>query len=179
MVQGFAEQSGGSFSITSALGRGTTVELRLPAAGGDQCSDASEVPEPRQAAGRILLVDDAVDLLITTSAFLEQSGFVVTSVKCGHEALVLLAAGERFDVLVTDYAMPGMNGADLITEARLIRPETRALLITGYAGIDHAETSAERVSVLHKPFKRVELVAAVHRIMELPDQTAPAAPHPG
>jgi PAS domain S-box-containing protein len=166
MVQGFVEQSGGSLSIMSAPGQGTTVEMRLTAAAANRSAEASATAKARQASGRILLVDDVSDVLVTTSAFLEHSGFVVTRAHNGQEALTLLAASKAFDVLVSDYAMPGLNGADLIAEARLVQPALRVLLITGYSDIAQVETLAEPVPILHKPFKRAELVAAVHDLMK-------------
>jgi PAS domain S-box-containing protein len=170
MVQGFVDQSGGRFSIVSAPGQGTAVEMLLPAGAEDRSSEAPVTPTVQQAGGRILLVDDAPDVLATTSALLEDSGFVVTEAHSGDEALALLAANGAFDVLVSDYAMPGLNGTDLIAEARLVQPGLRALLITGFSDIERTETLTEPVPVLHKPFGRDQLVAAVCDLMERPQQ---------
>ena len=166
MVQGFAEQSGGGFRISSAPGEGTTVELRLPAAAPDQHPGPPERLEARPASGRVLLVDDAPDVLATTGAFLERAGFVVVRADSGDQARDMLAAGERFDALVSDYAMPGLSGADLIVEAQALQPGLRALLITGYASAGYAGTLPEGTPVLHKPFQRDDLVAALHHVLE-------------
>ena len=166
MVQGFAEQSGGGFRISSAPGEGTTVELRLPAAAPDQHPGPPERLEARPASGRVLLVDDAPDVLATTGAFLERAGFVVVRADSGDQARDMLAAGERFDALVSDYAMPGLNGADLIVKAQALQPGLRALLITGYASAGYAGTLPEGTPVLHKPFQRNDLLAALHHVMD-------------
>ena len=166
MVQGFAEQSGGGFRISSAPGEGTTVELRLPAAAPDHRTVRPERFEARPASGRILLVDDGADVLATTGALLEKAGFVVVCADSGDRARDMLAAGERFDALVSDYAMPGLSGADLIVEAQTLQPGLRALLITGYASAGYAGTLPEGTPVLHKPFQRNDLLAALRQVME-------------
>jgi len=166
MVQGFAEQSGGRFSITSMLGQGTTVELRLPAAAPDSDAERLELAKAPPASGRVLLVDDSTDMLETTGASLEKAGFTVVRVESGERALALLAQGERFDALVTDYAMPGLSGAVLIAEAQSVQPGLQGVLITGYADIGHAYTLPEGTPVLHKPFQRTELLEALQHIME-------------
>ena len=166
MVQGFAEQSGGEFRMASAPGEGTTVELRLPAASPDYHAEQPEPFEARPASGRILLVDDVADILATTGAFLERAGFVVVCAEDGYKARAMLAEGERFDALVSDYAMPGLNGADLIVEAQLLQPGLKALLITGYGRVGYAGTLPKGTPVLRKPFQRGDLVAALHHVME-------------
>jgi CheY-like chemotaxis protein len=162
MVKGFAEQSGGEFTIASSPGNGTQVTLRLP------CADASAVapaaaPLPR-VSGRILLVDDASDVLVTTGAFLEKAGFSVVRAKDGTEALARLAGGDHFDALVTDFAMPGMNGVDLIAEGRLIQPSLPALIITGFAEVRGQAELPDGVPVLRKPLTRLDLLKTIQQV---------------
>jgi PAS domain S-box-containing protein len=165
MVQGFAEQSGGTLRIASAPGRGTTVELRLPASIAAQPDDPSAPPEPPlTASGRVLLVDDSPDVLVTVGAFLEKAGFDVVRAENGDAALAHLAASGRFDALVSDYAMPGLNGADLILQARQIQPGLHALIITGFAALSPAGLGDGTV-VLHKPFHRRALIEALLQAM--------------
>jgi hypothetical protein len=77
MVQGFVEQSGGTFRIASTLGRGTLVEMRLPAPiTTPHRVSSGPVSEPF-CNSRILLVDDAADVLIIVGAFLQKAGFIV------------------------------------------------------------------------------------------------------
>jgi signal transduction histidine kinase/DNA-binding response OmpR family regulator len=169
MVQGFAEQSGGEVRIASAPNRGTTVELRLPvaAASGDGRSAGAERQEMLQVCGRVLLVDDDPDVLVTMGAFLERAGLRVARASGGVQALAILASGERFDALVTDHAMPGLNGADLVAEGRLAQPGLPALIITGFAEIGREKALPEGVRMLHKPFPREELIAALHQVMRV------------
>jgi PAS domain S-box-containing protein len=176
MVQGFARQSGGDVSIDSSPGAGTVVTLFLPLT----------VPEPVKAtapictgplSGRILLVDDEPDVLVTGAAFLRHSGFAVTQVENAAKALQLLRTGERFDALVTDYAMPGSNGLDLVHRARDIQPGLSALIITGF--LDLTKLDLDDVTVLRKPFGRLALVEHVRSLIEGQSAQASAAPGPG
>jgi PAS domain S-box-containing protein len=165
MVQGFAEQSGGRLQLHSTLGQGTTVELWLPIIA------AQAPPKPADAApcatqGRILLVDDSPDVLLTTGSFLERAGFEVLRADSGDRALAMLTAEARFDLLITDYAMAGVNGADLIAEARLLLPGMRALLITGFADLRYTDRLPAGTLVLHKPFQRKDLTDALQRVMQ-------------
>jgi PAS domain S-box-containing protein len=173
MVQGFAEQSGGSFLITSAPGQGTTVELRMPSAAACRHPEKPQLEQASSGLIRILLVDDSADVLATTSAFLENSGFTVMGVDSGDKALAVLSRGERFDAAISDYAMPGLNGADLIAEAQLVQPGLQALLITGYAGVTYADTLPDGTPLLYKPFQRGDLLEAI-RLLTRPLGSGPA-----
>lgn len=166
MVQGFARQSGGELRISSTLGQGTSVEIWLPCAATEAPAPAPASVARLQGSGRILLVDDAPDVLLTTGAFLQGAGFDVVRAASGDHALVVLAAGERFDALVTDYAMPALNGADLILKALRLQPSLPALIITGFAEITGIENLPGQIQVLRKPFRREELVRRVKRLLE-------------
>ena len=175
MVQGFVEQSGGRFRITSTPGQGTTVELRMLSATAGRHPERPQLVEAPAGLIRILLVDDSMDVLVTTSAFLEKSGFAVTRANSGDEALAHFSNGQRFDALVTDYAMPGLNGADLIAEAQFVQPGLKALLITGYAGVTYADTLPEGTPLLYKPFQRADLLATLALLIQ-PVGSGPAVP---
>jgi signal transduction histidine kinase len=180
MVQGFVEQSGGTFSIDSAPGRGTRIQLRLPSGApgrrpGARPGAGQDRPDPGapERRGRILLVDDSSDLLVVAGACLEKAGFAVVRAESGNHALALLEGTplddiERFDALVTDYAMPDLNGVDLISECRRIHPGLPAVIITGFANTLHAAALPERTVVLRKPYQYGALVTALRDIMAWP-----------
>jgi len=167
MVQGFAVQSGGAARISSRPGHGTTVELRLPSALDPQAgaAPARTAAAPRTGSGRILLVDDTVEVLTTVSTLLERSGFDVVPARSSRHGLDVLAAGERFDILVTDYAMPILNGVDLVERARQIQPGLGALIISGFAEPTGTEPLPAHTGLLQKPFERHQLVDAVLQIL--------------
>jgi PAS domain S-box-containing protein len=160
MVNGFAEQSGGRFAITSAPGEGTTIELRLPSSAPGE--PVRPLPcAPWTSSARILLVDDSMDVLLTAGAFLKKAGFAVVPAVSGDEALSLLALGEQFDGLVTDYAMHGLSGADLVIEAQIFQPGLPAMIITGYADLSLMQKLPAGTTVLRKPFQRTDLAEAL------------------
>ncbi len=123
-VYGFARQSGGTVQLDSAVGRGTTVSLFLPRAIGDEGPQTPRRPHSTADAdgARILLVDDDDDVRKVASDALAQAGYLVIAARNGFEALDLLARGETFDLMLADFAMPGMSGVALYEEARLRRP---------------------------------------------------------
>jgi PAS domain S-box-containing protein len=163
MVQGFARQSGGDVYITSVIGEGTTIELWLPSA-----SAPSEVKNlvaaPLPMTGRILVVDDTPDVLRLVSTFLRRSGLEVTGKANGDLALAELAVGSRFDVIVTDFAMPGMNGLELLTRACAIDQSMSGMIITGFSDPELL-SELNHFVVLRKPFNRAELIQTVLRVM--------------
>jgi DNA-binding NtrC family response regulator len=109
----------------------------------------------------ILVVDDAVDILMVVEAFLVNAGFTVQKAASGEEALRKIEADPRIQTLVTDFTMPGMSGADLITHAKQVRPHLKALVITGYA---NAELPS-RTPILVKPFRGATLLAEIRSLL--------------
>lgn len=164
MVQGMAVQSGGGVAIASAAGRGTTVTLYLPrVAPVVPVAPAPPVPAAGAAPGEgrtVLLVDDDDLVRLGAEAVLNGLGYRVLAAPGGESALAILrdaaGASQAVDALVTDYAMPGMNGAVLAREARLLHPGLPVLLITGYA--DRPD-GLEQAMLLQKPFRPAELAA--------------------
>jgi len=170
MVQGFAEQSGGTVRIESVPGKGTKIQLRLPAfQPGAHSRDPKALAGKLRGSGRILVVDDTPDVLMMMGASLERAGFQAVRATGADQAVAHLASGERFDVLVTDYAMPGTNGVKLIERARAIQPGLAALILTGFAEAVSADIP-DGVEIMRKPFQREQLVDAVLRTMARPEQ---------
>ncbi len=128
---------------------------------------------------RALLVDDASEVLVTVGAFLEVFGFEVVRASNGDMALKILADGNMTDLLVTDHAMPGMTGSDLVVQACQQDPGLRALIITGYPGAAELTNLPPGVALLAKPFRRAELAAHVRRLFNearLIEATEPSIP---
>jgi PAS domain S-box-containing protein len=160
MVYGFVKQSGGAIRVSSEVGSGTRVELWLPAA------PAAELPpstrqKPTQADAapangqplKILLVDDHDGVRATTAALLEDLGHQVFEAREGDDALEMLRSNPMaFDIVVSDYAMPRLSGTELIKQLREIRPEIRAVIITGYAEPQWSLDPDSDIPVLIKPF---------------------------
>jgi signal transduction histidine kinase len=164
-ARSFAEQSGGRIAIASEPRGGTTVNLWLPQArGNDVRAEAGQTREkalPSQCR-RILLVDDDLLVLRVFAMQLAEAGHAVVAVESAAEALAKLDAGETVDLLVSDLTMPGMDGLELIGEAQARRPGLPAVLITG----DPAEVAvpnddgahAAAFQLMHKPISGAHLL---------------------
>ena len=165
MVHGLAEQLGGGLELESAPGAGTTASLWIPvAAGADVPSPQSEPAPAREAVSlHILAVDDDALILVNTAAMLEDLGHEVTIAYSGREALAALARMERVDLVITDQAMPGMTGTELVAEIRRRHPDLPILLATGYAELPGGESST--VPRVNKPFLQAHLDQAIAAVM--------------
>jgi PAS domain S-box-containing protein len=163
MVHGFTAQSGGAMNIASQPGQGTVVTLWLPRARKGVQPD----PAPREGPAppitrrnlRVLLVDDDVLVSMGAADMLVDLGHRVVEAQSAAHALKLLEAEGRFDVVVTDYAMPGMNGYDLAVTITQAHPELPVVLATGYAELP-AEMKIE-FRRLAKPYSQADLGAAL------------------
>jgi signal transduction histidine kinase/ActR/RegA family two-component response regulator len=161
MVHGLAAQLGGGFSLTSAPGEGTRVDLYLPVT-----SDAVPVgrrgsSEPVKSTGRslsVLLIDDEYIVRTATAEMIRDLGNDVVEASGGAEALELLEKGLEADVVVTDYMMPGMNGGELARRIAKDRPKMPVLLITGYTGPTDDILHLPRLA---KPFGQSEIASAL------------------
>ena len=167
-VQGFAAQSGGAVRISSRPGAGTTVELWLPKADErPRDFDRSErtAAEMPRGAANILLCDDDDDVRRFIGEFLDSAGYTIHEADGPEAALGILEQSAEIDLLIVDYAMPGMNGLETIRQARQRRPDLKPLLITGHA--DAMGTSTVGVPLLRKPFAPAELARMVAEILAI------------
>jgi signal transduction histidine kinase len=140
MARSFAEGSGGRLSIASEPGRGTRITLWLPVAGaaeaGGPAPEAEGQARPRSPdlPCHVLLVDDDEVVRQILARELTEEGCRVTQAADGAAALALLEGADGIDILVSDLAMPGLDGVALIREVQRRRPDLPSVLITGYAG---------------------------------------------
>ncbi|MET4324531.1 PAS domain S-box-containing protein [Bradyrhizobium sp. i1.15.2] len=173
MVHGLAEQSGGKLALRSLPGEGTTAEIWLPMAGETAVPDPrAEAPAPVPRASRqlsVLVVDDDLLVLENTAAMLDDLGHIVVEARSGDEALALLRRTRTVDLVVTDYAMPGMTGLQLASAVAAERPGTVILLSTGYAEIPSDERSS--LPRLSKPFDQAALAKAIEAAMREDEPT--------
>jgi CheY-like chemotaxis protein len=173
MVYGFARQSGGAIEIDSEEGEGTRVAIWLPRASdepthADGANDRdAEDPAVSVAPLRILLVDDHDEVRTTTEELLAELGHHVESAADGPAMLEAFRADPHaFDLIITDYAMPLVSGGDAIHEARALRPDIPAIIISGYADADTISRKPCDVAVLTKPFTPAQLLTAIAAAMK-------------
>ncbi|TDH64358.1 response regulator [Dankookia rubra] len=159
MVHGLAAQSGGRFLLRSTLGVGTVAELWLPQAAAPAAQRARVAAAPAPARrGTLLLVDDDPLVLASTAAMLEDLGHSVVEAASAAEALDRLRGGLAADLVITDYAMPGMTGLELAEALRRLRPGLPVLLATGYAELQGEVPHG--LPRLDKPFEQAALARA-------------------
>lgn len=127
----------------------------------------------RRSSRHILVVDDSADVLVAVRAFLLGEGYVVVSAADGDTALRLVASDPEIDVLITDFAMPGLSGVELISQAIQMRPDLKALMITAYPGADGLAELPSHIKVLTKPFRRAFLIAQVKALVSEASQELP------
>jgi signal transduction histidine kinase len=166
MVQGFAVQSGGAVQMQSRLHEGTSVEVWLPRA--DEAPTVHANPcRPdiigSQRTAQILLCDDDPDVRGILAELLQTEGYVLHLANGPSATLSILEEAPEIDLLIVDYAMPEMNGLELIREACQRRPSLKTLLITGDVGALSGGIS--RVPLLPKPFGPAELGQKVAGIL--------------
>ena len=157
-VYGMTKQSGGATRITSEPGRGTTVELWLPATSPPKAEPAppisAEIPAVQPC--QVLLVEDDPLVAESTAAMLELLGSSVVIAPSGSRALEIIGDNPAFDLVITDHAMPGMTGVQLVQHIRELRPSLSIVLATGYA----ERVDATGIPILDKPY-RLDALAAV------------------
>jgi CheY-like chemotaxis protein len=163
-VLGFAKQSGGGVRIDSRIGEGTSVHIYLPRAA-RSVADAGPAPPTSNAAkgiggATVLLVDDDNAVREVTAAMLAELGCRTIEAGSGGAALDLLESVPDINLVVIDFAMPGMNGAEVARRVRDKRPQLPILFVTGYA--DRAVLSEfGEAHIIAKPFVDGELADKV------------------
>jgi len=166
MVYGLAAQSQGRLVLHSRKGEGTVAELWLRRA------EPRTEPAPRNAVGppalparrlRVLLVDDDPLVLASTAGMLEQLGHGVVEAEGGRPALERVRSGLPVDLVLTDYGMPDMTGADLTNALRRLRPGLPVILATGYGELPGPPPPD--VTSLRKPFQQEMLGAAIEETL--------------
>jgi signal transduction histidine kinase len=163
-VYGIASQSGGVARAHNRRGAGATIEIWLPLADVGEVRLGDDAPADATRLGRgekVLVIDDDPDVRRFIVQCLEVLQYHVTQAEQGSVGLERLAH-DRPDLLIVDFAMPGMNGAEVAARARAQQRDLPIILVTGYADTEAIESVVTGESVLRKPFKVDELARAVH-----------------
>ena len=165
MVHGLAEQLGGCLVLKSEPGQGTCAELWLPqaiaAASALTPAAQPEVSVTRRL--RVLLVDDDNLVLTSTSLLLEDLGHQVICVTSATEALHVFKKRDDIDLLITDMAMPLVDGAQLAQAIRALRPDFPIILATGFA--QRLDGFVADLPRLAKPFNQLGLMEILNKAM--------------
>ncbi len=178
-VFGIVKQSGGAISVDSSPGKGATFRIYLPQidAAVPVATD-TRAPTSVRGAGRLLLVEDDVQVQRAMLRLLEARGFDAIAVSSKAEALSFLA-GEHDPIalMITDVVMPGGDGVSLAKEARMKMPGLRVLFMSGYT--EHAmleDLQQPGTLFMAKPFLGNELDRALKALLGTGDDVGPASP---
>ena len=163
VVYGVVAQAGGSVTMDSAPGRGTTIRITLPMP--ERIAASPVAPVATQALSKpvVLLVDDDSVVRSTTRRLLTRSNFEVMEASNGTEALKIFESDpSQFNVLLSDIRMPGMDGVQLAQRVRSLTPGFPVVFISGFDTTVLEETDAlHEVQLLAKPFAADKLFGAL------------------
>jgi PAS domain S-box-containing protein len=177
-VDDIIAQTGGTITVTSQPGAGTSFRILIPATAAvpAQTSARPPAPQPAQvqaagppAAGNILITDDEPAVLRTTARMLQRNGYTPLEAATGSQALEILAAND-VEILLTDFLMPGMTGTELAERARQIRPGLPVLHMSGYTP---PGDQARQATFIHKPFTPEQLLTKIRALLQ--PQAPPAS----
>jgi signal transduction histidine kinase/CheY-like chemotaxis protein len=167
-VFGIARQSGGTARIASTEGLGAKVEILLPATAAKEGIEAEAVanlPIASAPRARILVVEDDAGVRQLVVECLEALGYTTIEAAEGKEGLERLQADQP-DLMIVDFAMPGINGVEVMMAARDCAPSLPVILATGYADMAAVSKVMDPGEVLRKPFQIRDLELAVRAALE-------------
>jgi len=180
-VYGIVKQNHGFVWVYSEEGMGTIFKIHLP------CVDERPVTATIQnqaveavmrGTETLLLVEDEEALRRAAAEFLRLRGYNVLEARDGADALsVSKSHGSTIHLMVTDVVMPRMSGGQLAKELETLRPETRVLFVSGYAGqtvVDHKVVDVEN-NFLQKPFTLKQLAVKVRKVLDLTHKAGPVS----
>jgi signal transduction histidine kinase len=164
-VYGLSRQSGGTVTINSRAGEGTSVTIYLPRSRRPLSREPTSAGEPPQGNETILLVEDNREVQEVAELLLDQLGYRVFSVQSTAAALALLESGEPIDLVFTDIVMPGeLDGVALAQCVRQEYPDVAVLLTSGYARA--ANLLEIGLPILRKPYQLATLARAIRDALD-------------
>jgi len=160
---------GGHIGVRSEVGHGTTVLVVLPLRGRSTGrGEAKTVDERAPLSGVVLVADDEELVRSATQRVLEHAGLKVIPAADGEEAVTLFTAySGKFDVVILDFDMPGLDGEQVFRTLRELDPDARVLISSGY--LDRPREDALRAAgidgILDKPYDSLTLLRAIANII--------------
>ena len=174
VVHGIVAGHGGTITVESAVGKGTTFSIHFPVAGGlsAQPAPTRDLVDVTAGQGHILVVDDEVELVRLYELALTKLGYQVTTCFNGNDALnVFRNDPNRYDLVFTDQVMPGLTGIQLSQELLNIRQDVPIILASGYSDsiLEHNAEGYGLCELFLKPVKLRNLVSTIQKILARPE----------
>lgn len=161
---GIARQHGGWIESSVAAGKQTIFRLLLPAAQEEQATATPTVNELPRGTERILIVDDEELIRAVLSRILESLGYNVVLAQDGPSGIARYQEGlEKIDLVLLDLSMPQMSGIEVLEQIRLLNPDVRVIILTGYAAQEAARAG---VPVVQKPVNASRLAQALREAID-------------
>ncbi|MDB6092352.1 MAG: sensor hybrid histidine kinase [Gammaproteobacteria bacterium] len=169
LVHGIVTELGGAIDVSTRAGQGSRFEIWLPVAGETGIPFAAPVHElPRGSGEAVMIVDDERPLVALAEEMLAELGYEPVGFDSSSAALeAFRAEPQRFDLVLTDEAMPDLIGTELASEIRRLRPTVPIILMSGHGGPQLAKRAAAIGvnEVLHKPLQRRDLAESLARVL--------------
>ena len=156
----------GTITVDSCAGKGTTFTILLPRTQSESSDAVAMSLSPSRGQGRILFVDDEIEIAGLAKQMLSRLGYEVETALNYDQAMHVIANSQDFDILITDQLMPGKSGVQLAMDLRARKFETPIVLLTG-DGISFSDEVAQRCGIdafLSKPFSGFELSQVIRRV---------------
>jgi PAS domain S-box-containing protein len=167
VVHGIMESHEGVVNVESQPGQGTTFHLYFPGRQADDCPKVPGIEDvPLGRGQKILVLDDELEVAVTFQRLLKLLNYQAIISTNPHEAITLFRANpEAFDLVITDLAMPDLNGVEVARQLRAIRPHTPILLVSGSTAIESmADFRGAGISdLMVKPVSIAALAEVIHR----------------
>jgi PAS domain S-box-containing protein len=169
-VYGIVKGLKGTITVESEAGKGSTFRVSLPKIKAKPKEEQLQTVQTPRGTESILFVDDEDELIAWGQAVLERLGYSVTTLTDPIEALKTFSSDpSRFDLVITDQAMPAMTGIQLAKKLLQIRPDVPIILCTGHSETASSET-ARQIGIrqfLMKPLIKQELAEAVRKVLDV------------
>jgi two-component system cell cycle sensor histidine kinase/response regulator CckA len=170
-VYGIVQQSGGTISVDSDVGRGTMFQIDLPVScdGVEATAESPEAPLPRGGVETVLVVEDEAEVRALTREMLEDLGYTVLEARRPREALHIAEEHHGpIHLVLTDVVMPELNGRRLAERLTSSRADMKVLFMSGYTddAIVHHGVVAPGTCLLQKPFSREALADKVREVLD-------------
>lgn len=168
-VYSIVKQAGGNISVLSEPRHGTTFKIELPCLSEKLLEHEPMIHESvdvHRGTETILLVEDDLNVRELVCQLLTSLGYKVLPAADCFEALRLANDGRNIELLLTDWMMPQMNGLQLADQVRLVLPQCRVLVISGYQNVVNLASRELDTTFVQKPFSMKEIAKAVRQSLD-------------